>query len=151
MGGANSTPIDSVIPPEWYSLPRHHGVVEPVVGEALVALDARVAERGVFVAAEGEHGLVHLLGVEHLQAHEQVEVLHRQPGDGQEQVRLQLGDDVLQRVLAEVGQVHERRDARGELDQLLLDQLALGLVLLLLVGELLLLLRRQVARPWPCS
>jgi hypothetical protein len=27
-----------------HSLPRHHGVVEPVVGQALMALDSRVAE-----------------------------------------------------------------------------------------------------------
>ena len=62
------------------SVPRHHGVVEPVVGQALVALDASVAERGVFVAAEREDSLVHLLGVEHLQADEQVEVPYRPPG-----------------------------------------------------------------------
>src|SRR5581483_5146715 len=37
-----------------------------------------------------------------------------------------------------------RRDARRELDQLLLNELALRLVLLLLGGELLLLLRREV-------
>ena len=121
------------------------------MGQPLVALDAGVAQRGILVAAEGEHGLVHLLGVEHLEAHEQVEVLDRQAGDGQKQVGFQLGDDILQGVLAEIGQVHERRDARGELDQLLLDELALGLVLLLLVGELLLLLLRQVRCPWPCS
>ena len=121
------------------------------MGQPLVALDAGVAQRSVLVAAEGEDGLVHLLGVEHLEPHEQVEVLDRQAGDGLEQVGFELGDDVLQRVLAEVGQVHERRDARGELDELLLHLLALGLVLLLLLGELLLLLRRQVARPSPCS
>jgi hypothetical protein len=40
-------------------------------------------------------------------------------------------------MLAKVGQVHERRDARRELDQLLLNLLALGLELLLLAGELL--------------
>ncbi len=40
------------------------------MGQALVALDSRVAERGVFVATEGEDGLVHLLGIEHLEADE---------------------------------------------------------------------------------
>src|SRR6266576_3604215 len=48
--------------------PRHHGVVEPIVGQALVALDSRIAERRVFVATKGENGLVHLLGVEHFEA-----------------------------------------------------------------------------------
>ena len=39
--------------------------------EPCVALDARVPQRGILVAAEREHRLVHLLGVEHSQAHEQ--------------------------------------------------------------------------------
>ena len=59
------------------SLPGHHGVIESVVGQTLVAFDSRIAERRVFVPSEREHGLVHLLGVEHPQTHEQVEVLHR--------------------------------------------------------------------------
>ena len=109
-----------------------------------MGVDAGVAEGTVFVTAEGEDGLVHLLGVEHPQPHEEVEVLDGQSCDRAEQIGLQLGDDVLKRVLAEVGEVHERRDPGGELDQLLLDLLPLGLVLLLLVGEFLLLLRRQV-------
>jgi hypothetical protein len=109
-----------------------------------VAVDAGVAQRGILVAPEGEHGLVHLLGVEHLEPHQQVEILHCQSGDGEEQVRFQPGDDILQRVLAKVGQVHEGRDAGGELDQLLLNQLALGLVFPFLGGELTPLLRRQV-------
>ena len=119
--------------------------------EPLVALDARVPQRGILVAAEREHRLVHLLGIEDLEAHEQMEVLHRQAGDGQKQVRLQLGDHVLQRVLAKIGQVHERRDARRELDQLFLHELALGLVFLLLLGELLLLLSPSAPCLWPCS
>jgi len=41
--------------------------------------------------------------------------------------------------------VHERGDARGKLDQLLLHELALGLVLLFLGREFLLLLLRQLA------
>src|ERR1700674_4673723 len=68
------------------SLPRYHGVIEPVVGQALVALDARIAERGVFVATEGENSLVHMLGVEHLESHEQVEILYRQTGHDLKQV-----------------------------------------------------------------
>jgi hypothetical protein len=50
----------------------------------------------------------------------------------------------LQRILSEVGQIHECRDARGELDQLLLYELAFGLELLLLIGELPFLFRRQI-------
>ncbi len=76
-----------------------------------MALYSRIAERGVFVTAEGENSLAHLLGVEHLKPHEQVEVLHRQTGDGREQFRFELGNHVLEGVLAEVGQVHERRNA----------------------------------------
>ena len=94
------------------------------MGQPRVALDAGVAERRVFVSSEREHGLVHLFGVEHLEPHQLVEVRHRQPGDRQKQVRLHLRDNVLQRVLAEIGQVHEGRYARRELDQLLLQELA---------------------------
>jgi hypothetical protein len=48
-------------------IPRHHGVVEPVVGQAFVALNARIPERGIFVPTKGENCLIHLLGVEHLE------------------------------------------------------------------------------------
>src|SRR5262245_37182743 len=77
----------------YRSLLRNHGVVQPVVGQSRVALYAGVAERRILVPPEREHGLVHLLGVEHLESHEQVEVLDRQTGDGEEQIWLQLGDD----------------------------------------------------------
>src|SRR3974390_3048130 len=98
-----------------------------------MALDPRVAQRGIFITAEGEDGLVHLLGVEDLEAHEQGEVIYRQTGDRLKQPRLNLGDHVLQRVLPEIGQIHEGRNARGELDELLLYELAPGLELLLLI------------------
>ena len=48
---------------------RDHGVIEPVMGQALVALNARIAERGVFITPEGEHSLIHMLSVEHLEPH----------------------------------------------------------------------------------
>lgn len=43
------------------------------MGQPRMAVDAGIAQRGVLVAAKREHGLVHLLGVEHLEPHEQVE------------------------------------------------------------------------------
>lgn len=52
-------------------------VVETVVGKVGVRVDACVRQRCVLVATEGEHGLVHLLGVEDPQTHEQVKVLNR--------------------------------------------------------------------------
>ena len=42
-----------------------------------MAFDSSIAERCVFVAAEGKDSLVHLLGVEHLKTHEQIV---QQPG-----------------------------------------------------------------------
>lgn len=48
-----------------FLLPRHHGVVEPVVGQALVTLNARIPERGVLIATKGEDRLIHLLGIEY--------------------------------------------------------------------------------------
>ena len=70
-------------------LPRHHGVVKSVMAQPRVAVYAGVTERRVFVPPEREDGLIHLFGVEHLQLHEQVEVLHSHVGNGQEQVRIQ--------------------------------------------------------------
>jgi len=37
--------------------------------EPLLALDTGVPQRGILIAAEREHRLVHLLGVEHLETH----------------------------------------------------------------------------------
>src|SRR4051794_26631013 len=73
-----------------------------------------------------------------------MEVVNGETGDGPEELRLELGDDVLQGVLAKVSEVHERRDSGSELDQLLLNLLALALVLLLLVREFRLLLGGDV-------
>lgn len=73
------------------------------MGQPGVAVEAGIAQRGILVAAEGKHRPVHLLDVEDLEAHQQVEVLYREAGDGQEQVGLEPGDHVLQGVLAEVG------------------------------------------------
>jgi hypothetical protein len=68
--------------PLYRLLSCYHGVVGSVMCEPLVTLDARVPQRGILVAAEREHRLIHLLGIEYLEAaHEQVEVLHRQAGD----------------------------------------------------------------------
>ena len=88
------------------------------MGQPLVTVDARVSERRIFVTPEGEYGLVHMLGIEHLEPHEQMEILHRQPGHGQEQIGVNPGDDILQCVLTEIGEIHERRNARRELDEL---------------------------------
>src|SRR3546814_16193096 len=98
--------------------------------QSLMTVDAGVAQRRVLVAAEGEDGGVHALGVEDLQLDQQVEVRHRQARDGQEQLRLDPGDDIDQRILAEIGQVHERRDARREFDQLFLNLLAQRIIFL---------------------
>ena len=99
-----------------------------------------VCQGRVFVAAESKNGLVHVDGIENAQAYQQLEVVYAQAGDFFEKSRIELGDDILQRVFPEIGQVHEGRDAGGELDQLFLDLLALGLVVLLLLAELPLLL-----------
>ena len=74
----------------------HHGVIEAVVSEAWVRVDTGVGEAGVFVAEKSKYSLVHLFGVEDLQAHQKVEVLDGEAGDGEEQVGLQLGDHVLE-------------------------------------------------------
>ncbi len=52
------------------SVSGNNGVIQSVMGQTRVALDAGVPERCVFVAAERENRLVHVLGVEHLEPHE---------------------------------------------------------------------------------
>jgi hypothetical protein len=59
------------------------------------------------------------------------------------EVRLQLRDNVLKRVFAEVSQIHESRNTSGKLNQLFLNEFALRLVFLLLVAQLLLLVLCQ--------
>ena len=105
-----------------------------------MALDARVGQARVLVAAELVDGVVHDRVVEHAERDQQLEVAHLQTRHLLEQPWLELRDDVLQALLAIVREVHEHGDARRELDELLLDLLALALELLLLLGELLLLL-----------
>ena len=101
--------------------------------QAIVAGNSGVAQRRIFLAPERKHRLIHLLRVEHLEPHQQVKVLNRQPGDCDKQFGLQLADNVLQGVFSKVRQVHKRWNARRKLDQLFLHQLALGLVFFLLV------------------
>ena len=108
-----------------------------------VGANAGVGQGRVFVAAESKNDLVHVDGIEHVQAYQQLEVVYAQAGDFFEKSRIELGDDILQRVFPEIGQVYEGRDAGGELDQLFLDLLALGLVVLLLLAELPLLLESE--------
>src|SRR4051794_15391278 len=88
----------------------HDGVVETDSAQARVAVNARVRKRGVLVATERKHRLVHLRGVENVERDEQVEVLDAKAGDGLEEVRFELRNDVLERVLAKVREIHERRN-----------------------------------------
>src|SRR5947209_14965323 len=122
-----------------HRIPSNHGVIEPIMCEPFVAFDARIPQRGILVATEREHRLVHLLGIKHLEAYEKVEILYRQTRDSQKQVRLQLRDHVLQRVIAKIGKVHEYVDARRELDQLFLYELEILLVCIMLITVLSLL------------
>lgn len=124
------------------SFSRHYGVVQPIMSQTRVAVYAGVTKRCVLVSPECKHRLIHLLGIEHLERYEQVEVIHREAGDHAEQLRFELRNDILQRILAEISQIHEGGNPCGKLDQLLLDELTLGLVLLLLVGELLFFILR---------
>ena len=111
---------------------------------AIVTINAGVAQTGIFVPLEFVHSIVHQGIVEYTQRYQQLKVLHRQTGDLLEQARLQLGDHILQAALPVVRQIHEHRNAGGELDEFFLNLLALGLVLFFLVRKLLLLLRGKV-------
>lgn len=42
-----------------------------------------------------------------------MKIVHRQTSDSLKQLRLELGDDILKRVFAEVSEIHKGRDAGG--------------------------------------
>ena len=46
------------------SFARDHGVIETVVGQAVMALDASVPQGCIFISPKGKNSLVHLLGIE---------------------------------------------------------------------------------------
>lgn len=45
-----------------------------------MALDSGVGQRGIFIAAKGEHGLIHVSAVEDIQRYQQVEVIDGKAG-----------------------------------------------------------------------
>lgn len=58
-----------------------------------MAVDARVVQRRVFVAAELQDGVVHLRVVENADGEKQLEVIDAQTRDALEQLRLQFPDE----------------------------------------------------------
>ena len=73
--------------------------IQAVGTQTFVAIDTGVPERCVCIATECEHSLVHLFGVKHLELDQQMEVLHREARGGAEEIRLNLCNDILKRVL----------------------------------------------------
>lgn len=104
---------------------RQNGVEETNRLVLRPCLQSRVDERGILVALELVDGVVHERGVEDVQRAEEAEVRDFQPRHLPKEPRLKLRDDVLKAVLAVVREVHEHGDARRELDELLLNLLAL--------------------------
>ena len=105
-----------------------------------MAVDARITQAGVLIPLEFVDGIVHQGIIEHPQGYQQLEIFHIQAGDLFEQSRLQLCDDILQTLLPVVRQIHEHRNAGGKFDELFLNLLPLGFVLLLGLGQLFFLL-----------
>src|ERR1700733_8604179 len=101
--------------------------------QTLMTLDTRVGQRGIFIPPERKDGLVHVRAVEDVKRDKQVEVVDGKSGNRTKKVGLQSRYDVLECVLAEISEVHERRYTSGELNQLLLNLLSLRLVFLLFV------------------
>ena len=60
-------------------VPHHYRILQPLV-RLFVILDGRVTPRGIVMAREGAHGLVHLPGADHLQPCRQIKPLHRNAG-----------------------------------------------------------------------
>lgn len=74
----------------------HDRVVETEVAQPLVALAVAVRERGVLVAAEHEDCLIQMRAIEGAERNQELEFLDRQARDCLEQVRLDLGYDVVE-------------------------------------------------------
>ena len=48
------------------SLSSYYGVIKSVLCQSFVTINSYVTQRGILVATEREHGLIHLLSVEDL-------------------------------------------------------------------------------------
>ena len=103
-------------------------------------VQAGVGQAGILIALEFKDGIVHQAGVEHIQFHQQIEVLHIQTGHFFEKSRLQLRDHILQRALPVIRQIHKDRHTGGKFDELLLNLLTHGFVFFFFLGDFLFLL-----------
>lgn len=74
--------------PDDDSVCRDFRVEYPDVAVVFMAVDARVFQRRVFVAAELQDGVVHLRVVENADGEKQLEVIDVQTRDALEQLRL---------------------------------------------------------------
>jgi hypothetical protein len=61
------TRIERIVADFDILFPRHHCIVQTIVAKTRVALNSRIAEGCIFIPAECEDSLVHLLGVEYPQ------------------------------------------------------------------------------------
>lgn len=87
----------------------HHFVVFPVQDGSVqphvflrVAIDTRINKTGIFIPFELVHGIIHQGLIKDVQADEQFKIFFRKPGYFPEQMRLQLGNHILQTVFPEV-------------------------------------------------
>ena len=108
-----------------------------------MAVYSRIRQTAILVSFEFIDSVIHQDLIEHIKTYQQRKVLFGEPRDTLEQFRFQLQDDVFQRILAEVRQIHEDRDACGKLHQLLLYLAPLALDFLFSIAQFFLFPWRQ--------
>lgn len=121
---------------------QHHGsdgILGIVIAGTSATRLARKWESAVLVDVDNDTLRRIINNPEAMAAVERIEGCH-----DPEQIRLELRDRILERVLPKLGQIHKRGNPRRELDQLFLNLLAFRLVLFLLGNKFLLLLCRQI-------
>ena len=84
---------------------------------AFMPANASIAQAGIFVSLELINGIVHQRIVEHTERYQQLKIFDIQTRYFFEKPRFQLRDNILQRAFPVLGQIHETRNAGGELNQ----------------------------------
>ena len=88
---------------------------------AFVPIDSRIGEAGILVALEFEYGIIHQACIEYSKRAQKLKILYIKPRNLLEEPRLKLRDNILERALPAVGEIHKDGYPRGKFDKFLLN------------------------------
>jgi hypothetical protein len=88
---------------------------------AFVPIDSRIGEAGILVALEFEYGIIHQACIEYSKRAQKLKILYIKPRNLLEEPRLKLRNNILERALPAVGEIHKDGHPRGKFDKFLLN------------------------------